>query len=109
MNLSGISKAEYLTSTGTRRRAGFRNSDAMASICDAVSKANAHLGIIFDTDVDRAGCVGADAKPINRNRLIALASFIALSDSKGGTVVTDSVTSSGLKNYIEQELQGVHW
>lgn len=85
------------------------NAYAMKSICDAVKKSGADLGIIFDTDVDRAGCVGGDGEPINRNRLIALASYIALKGSKGGTVVTDSVTSDGLKEYIENDLGGVHF
>lgn len=42
------------------------NEDAMRSICAAVRNNNADLGIIFDTDVDRAGCVGADGEEINR-------------------------------------------
>ena len=33
------------------------NAEAMQSICDAVSESNADFGIIFDTDVDRAGAV----------------------------------------------------
>ncbi len=82
---------------------------AMKSICDAVVKNNADLGVIFDTDVDRAGCVDADGKEINRNRLIALASYIALDGREGGTIVTDSVTSDGLREYIENNLKGKHY
>lgn len=82
---------------------------AMRSICDAVVSYGADLGVIFDTDVDRAGCVGADGREINRNRLIALASFIALGGREGGTIVTDSVTSDGLKEYIETNLKGKHY
>lgn len=85
------------------------NAEAMASICEAVRESAADLGIIFDTDVDRAGCVGSDGEEINRNRLIALASYIALKGTKGGTIVTDSVTSDGLKGYIENNLGGVHY
>ncbi len=85
------------------------NKEAMQSICEAVTESGADLGIIFDTDVDRAGCVGSDGKEINRNRLIALASYIALGGKKGGTIVTDSVTSDGLKEYIEKDLGGVHY
>ncbi len=33
------------------------NAKAMESICSAVKNAKADLGLIFDTDVDRAGCV----------------------------------------------------
>ena len=76
---------------------------------DAVAETHADLGIIFDTDVDRAACVGADGSEINRNALIALASVIALEGHPGGTVVTDSVTSDGLKEFIEDHLGGVHY
>ena len=85
------------------------NAQAMESICGAVKANNADLGIIFDTDVDRAGCVGSDGKEINRNRLIALAAYMAADGKKGVTVVTDSVTSDGLKDYIENNLGGVHY
>ncbi len=82
---------------------------AMESICGAVVRCHADLGIIFDTDVDRAGCVGADGKEINRNRLIALASYMAANGKKDFTIVTDSVTSDGLKEYIEKTLGGTHF
>lgn len=85
------------------------NAQAMDSICEAVKESGADLGLIFDTDVDRAGCVAENGEEINRNRLIALASYIALKDNPGGTVVTDSVTSDGLKKFIEKELNGVHY
>ena len=45
---------------------------------------------------------------INRNRLVAVASAIALEGNEGGTIVTDSITSSGLKSYIEETLGGKH-
>ena len=85
------------------------NEQAMESICNAVKANKADLGIIFDTDVDRAGCVGSDGKEINRNRLIALAAYMVADGKKGITVVTDSVTSDGLKEYIENTLGGVHY
>lgn len=84
------------------------NEKAMESICEAVKESNADFGVIFDTDVDRAGCVDSFGNEINRNRLIALASAIALEGNEGGTIVTDSVTSSGLKEFIENDLGGVH-
>ncbi len=83
--------------------------DAMESICNAVIKSKADLGIIFDTDVDRAGCVGSDGVEINRNRLIALASYIAVDGKRDMTIVTDSVTSDGLKKYIEETLGCKHY
>ncbi len=81
---------------------------AMESICDAVKKSNADLGVIFDTDVDRAAVVYASGKEINRSRLVALASAIALENNAGGLIVTDSITSSGLKDFIENDLGGKH-
>lgn len=84
------------------------NEEAMASISRATVAAGADLGVIFDTDVDRGGAVDERGKEINRNRLVALASAIALEDNPGGTIVTDSITSSGLKDYIERQLHGVH-
>ncbi|MBR6568351.1 MAG: phosphomannomutase/phosphoglucomutase [Clostridia bacterium] len=84
------------------------NKEAMKSICEATVKNGADLGIIFDTDVDRAGCVDEKGREINRNRLVALASLIALENCKGGTIVTDSVTSTGLTEFIKNDLGGVH-
>ena len=84
------------------------NKQAMQSICDTVKKANADLGVIFDTDCDRAACVDKNAQEINRNKLVALAAYIALKDNKGGIIVTDSVTSDGLAEFIEKDLGGVH-
>lgn len=84
------------------------NAEAMDSVSNATVKSRANLGIIFDTDVDRAGCVEANGEEINRNRLVALASYIALEGTDGGVIVTDSVTSDGLKEYIEA-LGGEHY
>lgn len=75
------------------------NAEAMASVCAAVKRSNADFGIIFDTDVDRAGAVDKTGEEINRNRLIALISAVLLSE-KPGTIVTDSVTSDGLARFI---------
>ncbi len=85
------------------------NKEAIESICEAVKASGADFGVIFDTDVDRAGCVDGDGNEINRNRLIAIAAYIALGGKKGGTIVTDSVTSDGLKKYINDDLGGVHY
>lgn len=81
---------------------------AMAAISESVLNNGCDLGIIFDTDVDRSACVDEKGREINRNALIALAAAIALEDNEGGTIVTDSVTSSGLKTFIEETLGGKH-
>lgn len=85
------------------------NEEAMKSICEAVLQNNADLGVIFDTDVDRGGAVDSSGNEINRNRLVAVAAAIALEGNDGGTIVTDSITSSGLKDFIENTLGGVHY
>ncbi|MDR1774221.1 MAG: phosphomannomutase/phosphoglucomutase [Clostridioides sp.] len=77
------------------------NKTAMKSICDAVVKNGSDLGIIFDTDVDRAALVGKSGKPINKDALIALISSIILSEHPNTTIVTDSITSVGLAKFIE--------
>ena len=73
---------------------------AMHAISQRVKETGADFGIIFDTDVDRAGAVDRQGEEINRNRLIALISAILLKE-KSGTIVTDSVTSDGLTAFIE--------
>ncbi len=85
------------------------NAQAMASLSEAVLASKSDLGVIFDTDVDRGGAVDSSGKEINRNRLVALAACIALENCAGGTVVTDSVTSAGLKDFIENTLGGKHY
>ena len=75
---------------------------AMASVCQAVVNNNADLGIIFDTDVDRSAIVLRKGDPINRNSLIALIAAIILKEHPGSTIVTDSVTSDGLAEFIIQ-------
>ncbi len=81
--------------------------DAMASITAAVHETGADLGIIFDTDVDRAGAVLSDGSELNRNRMIAILSAILLREHPGTTIVTDSITSTGLAEFIEAH-GGVH-
>lgn len=81
--------------------------NAMDAIAACVKRNHADLGIIFDTDVDRAGAVGPDGTEVNRNRMIALLSAILLEEHPGTTIVTDSITSSGLAKFIVAK-GGVH-
>jgi len=84
------------------------NKEAMESICKAVTNNKADLGIIFDTDVDRSAIVDNNGNPINRNDLVAVASAIILKEHPSSTIVTDSITSKGLTEFIEKELNGIH-
>lgn len=83
------------------------NKEAMESIREAVLKNNADLGIIFDTDVDRAAIVSSNGEEINKSSLIALISNIVLDETPKSTIVTDSITSTGLSEFIKN-LGGVH-
>jgi len=82
--------------------------EAVKMTIESVLDSHADLGIMLDTDVDRSGFVDRHGKVINRNRYIALASAIALRDHPGATIVTDSCTSNGLAEFI-QNLGGKHF
>ncbi len=84
------------------------NQEAMAAICQAVINHQADFGIIFDTDVDRVAAVDHLGNELNRNRMIALISSIVLQEHPGSTIVTDSITSDGLTQFIEHNLGGKH-
>ena len=77
------------------------NKEAMESLKNRVLETGADLGVIFDADVDRCGLVAADGTQINRCALIALAAAIILPEHQGATIVTDSVTTEGLRTFIE--------
>lgn len=77
------------------------NKEAMEAIRQAVLKNKADLGIIFDTDVDRMSAVLPNGDEVNRDAIIAMMTAIIAEDYPGGTIVTDSVTSDRLTQFIE--------
>jgi len=81
--------------------------EAIKHITQAVLNYKADLGIIFDTDVDRAAIIDEKGNAINRNGFIAFISSMVLADYPGSTIVTDSITSTGLTDYITS-LSGKH-
>ncbi len=83
------------------------NKAAMKACADATLAAGADMGICFDTDCDRAALVDGSGMEINRNRMIAMIAALMLREHPGCTIVTDSVTSQGLKNFITAR-GGVH-
>lgn len=101
-----ISGSQFLDPDGTfpNHQPNPENKAAMDSVCRAVLENKADLGLIFDTDVDRSAAVGPDGKPIARNAIVALAAALAADDYPGGTVVTDSVTSNELHEFLEEKL-----
>lgn len=84
------------------------NKQAMAAIKQATLENNADLGIIFDTDVDRAASVFANGKEINKNALIAFMGIMVARSNPNSIVVTDSVTSDHLTKFLEDKLHLVH-
>lgn len=90
---------------------------------DACKACHADLGIMLDTDADRAGFIVPTRttktteegksplvvyEALHRNRLIALLSVIFSQSSPGCTIVTDSVTSEGLAHFLTDELKLNH-
>ena len=62
------------------------------------------LGLIFDTDVDRSAAVDSRGWEISRNGIVALAAALVAEDHPGTTVVTDSITSRQLTEFLEKNL-----
>ncbi|MBR0469197.1 MAG: phosphomannomutase/phosphoglucomutase [Mogibacterium sp.] len=106
-----VSGSLYLEPDGTfpNHPANPENKEAMAAICKAVRDNDADLGIIFDTDGDRSAAVAPGGRPIARNEIVALAAALAADDYPGGTVVTDSITSNELHEFLEGKLGLKHY
>jgi len=77
---------------------------AMLSLQNAVLQSKADLGIIFDTDVDRMSAVLKDGTVVSRNAIIAMMAAIVAREAPNSTIVTDSVTSDMLTEFIEKDL-----
>lgn len=84
------------------------NAQAMDAVRRATVENHADLGIIFDTDVDRMSAVLSDGSEVNRDAIIAMMAAILAPDYPGGTIVTDSVTSDRLTNFLENTLHLKH-
>ncbi len=80
--------------------------EAMRSVSTAVVMSNADMGIIFDSDVDRVAIVDDEGRAINRNEFVAMAAAITLEEHPGTSIVTDSITSTGLTEFVEGVLGG---
>ncbi len=98
-----IAPSQYLEPNGNfpAHAPNPEDADAMQSLKNRVISTGADLGIIFDADADRCAVVTADGTEVNRCRLIALAAAMVLPDHQGATIVTDSVTTEGLRRFIE--------
>lgn len=93
---------------------GVPNPESKAMVEDTIrvcQETKADLGIMLDTDADRSGFIVpglTSYEPLNRNRLIALLGVIFSESSPGCTFVTDSVTSEGLEDFLQNKLGLVH-
>ena len=81
---------------------------AMESISKRVLEKGTDLGLIFDTDVDRASAVDEKGNEIAHNGIVALAAALIADKYPGTTVVTDSVTSNQLTDFLEKGLKLKH-
>jgi phosphomannomutase len=106
-----VSDSLYLEPDGTfpNHQPNPENAEAMAAICEAVREKGADIGIIFDTDVDRSAAVTPGGEPISRNEIVALTAALLSPDHAGGTIVTDSVTSNELHDFLEKDLGLIHF
>jgi phosphomannomutase len=85
----------------------------------ACEACDADIGVMFDTDADRAGFIlprlldenglKSGYEPLNRNRLIAMLSVIFSRSAPGCTIVTDSTTSEGLSTFLQDTLSLNHF
>ncbi len=82
--------------------------EAMDAIRKATVENHADLGLIFDTDADRAAAVFSNGEEINRNAQIALMAAIISQEFPYTTVVTDSVTSDELAVFLQEKLHMRH-
>ena len=84
------------------------NDEAMRAITEATLEGGCDLGLIFDTDVDRSSAVDEKGREINKNGIVALAAALIADEYPGSTVVTDSITSNELTDYLENKLGMKH-
>ena len=106
-----VSDSQFLDPDGTfpNHAPNPENKEAMESISRQVLAAKADMGIIFDTDVDRSAAVDSKGREIARNGIIAMAAALIAADHPGTTVVTDSITSRQLTEYLEKDLGLKHF
>ena len=101
-----ISSSQFLEPDGTfpNHIPNPEDKNAMESICQKVKESKSHFGLIFDTDVDRASAVDENGREIAHNGIVAMAAALIAKDYPGTTVVTDSVTSNQLTEFLTKSL-----
>lgn len=101
-----ISASQFLEPDGSfpNHMPNPEDKEAMESISRRVVDSHADFGIIFDTDVDRASAVDHLGREISRNGIVAMAAALVAENYPGTTVVTDSITSDQLHEFLEDKL-----
>lgn len=99
-----ISSSQYLEPDGMfeNHAPNPEDKEAMNSISLQVISSGADFGIIFDTDVDRSAAVDSRGREIARNGIVAMAAALVAEDHPATTVVTDSITSRQLTEFLEK-------
>ena len=82
--------------------------DGSSALGNAVVGFGTDMGFAFDPDSSRACVFDPRGNDLTGDRLIALMSAMLLEKQPGATIVTDSVTSTGLSTFIA-EWGGVHY
>lgn len=106
-----ISSSQHLPPDGTfpNHAPNPEDREAMDSAAMRTLTTGSDLGIIFDTDVDRSAAVDHRGRPISRNGIVALAAALIAEEHPNSTVVTDSITSTQLTDFLENELNLKHF
>lgn len=105
-----VSGSQFLTPDGTfpHHPPNPEDVEAMNSLSMKVLSTGADLGLIFDTDVDRSAAVDSRGREMARNGIVAVAAALLAEDHPGSTVVTDSITSRQLTEFLEGKLKLKH-
>ena len=99
-----VSGSVFLEPDGSfpNHRPNPEDKEAMKAVSRAVLDSGSDFGLIFDTDVDRSAAVDGQGREIARNGIVALAAALIAVDHPGTTVVTDSITSDELTEYLTE-------
>ncbi len=82
---------------------------ATDDIIAKVKETSADLALVFDTDVDRVAAIDEKGNLIARNGIIALAASLIYKAHPASYVVTDSITSPELTEFLEDKLNLKHY
>lgn len=82
---------------------------ATDDIIAKVKETSADLALVFDTDVDRVAAIDENGNLIARNAIIALAASLIYKAHPASYVVTDSITSPELTDFLQNKLNLKHY